>query len=40
VVREVVSAAREQGEPVDDDWATAPLETLATVLDESYLGGG
>ena len=34
-----LQAAREQGEEVDRDWATAPLETLATLLDESYLGG-
>jgi len=33
-----LQAAREQGEAVDPDWATAPLETLAMVLDESYLG--
>jgi len=30
-------AAREQG-AVDPDWAGAPLATLATVLDPSYLG--
>ena len=35
-----IRAAREQGEPLDDSWASAPLETLASVLDESYLGGG
>jgi hypothetical protein len=34
-----LQAAREQGEPVDPDWASAPLETLASVLDPSYLGG-
>jgi len=34
-----LQAAREQGEAVDADWATAPLESLAMVLDESYLGG-
>ena len=34
-----LQAAREQGEAVDPTWATAPLETLAMVLDESYLGG-
>ena len=33
-----LQAAREQGEAVDPDWATAPLETLAMVLDEDYLG--
>ena len=32
-------AAREQGEAIDDNWATAPLETLAMLLDASYLGG-
>jgi hypothetical protein len=31
-------AAREQDEEVDPTWARAPLETLAMVLDESYLG--
>jgi hypothetical protein len=34
-----LQAAREDGEAVDPDWASAPLETLAMVLDESYLGG-
>ena len=29
-----LQAARDQGEPVDPEWATAPLETLATLLDE------
>lgn len=33
-------AAREQGEAVEDDWATAPLETLTALFDESYLAGG
>jgi hypothetical protein len=33
-----LQAAREQGEPVDPEWADAPLQTLATVLDEHYLG--
>jgi hypothetical protein len=33
-----LQAAREQGEAVDPEWASAPLETLALVLDESYLG--
>ncbi len=33
-------AAREQGEAVEDDWATAPLETLTSLFDESYLAGG
>ena len=32
-----LQAAREQGEAVDPDWATAPFETLVTVLDEDYL---
>jgi hypothetical protein len=31
--------AREQGEEIDDDWATAPLETLEWLLSDSYLGG-
>ena len=34
-----LQAAREQGEAVDPDWATAPLETLAMVLDDDYLEG-
>lgn len=33
-------AAREQGEKIDEDWAKAPLETLASLLHDSYLGGG
>jgi hypothetical protein len=33
-----LQAAREQGEPVDPEWADAPLQTLATVLDAHYLG--
>jgi Phosphotransferase enzyme family len=33
-----LQAAREQGEAIDPNWATAPLETVAMVLDESYLG--
>jgi hypothetical protein len=32
-----VRAAREDGQPVDDDWATAPRETLLTLLGPSYL---
>jgi hypothetical protein len=32
-------AARDQGEEIDDSWARAPLETLASLLDESYVGG-
>lgn len=31
-------AARDEGEEVDAAWANAPLETLAMVLDDSYLG--
>jgi hypothetical protein len=30
-------AARDDGEPIDDDWANAPLETLTMLLDPSYL---
>ena len=33
-------AAREQNEEVDAYFANAPTETLAAVLDDSYLGGG
>ena len=33
-------AARDQGEPVEDDWVSAPRETLVSLLDESYLAGG
>jgi hypothetical protein len=32
-------AVRALGEDVDEAWASAPLETLGSVLDESYLGG-
>ena len=32
--------AREQGEETPAEWATAPLETLASIRDESYLLGG
>ncbi len=35
-----LAAAREQGEEIDDFWASAPLETLASPRDTSYLGGG
>ena len=28
-----LQAAREQGEPIDDDWVTAPMETLFSLLD-------
>jgi hypothetical protein len=31
--------ARDQGEPIDDSWARAPLDTLASLLDDSYVGG-
>ena len=34
-----VRAAREDGQPVDADWATAPRETLATLPAASYLTG-
>lgn len=34
-----VQAAGEQGEDIPADWALAPVETLASLLDESYLGG-
>jgi hypothetical protein len=30
-------ASREQGEPIEDRFATAPLETLAGILDDSFL---
>jgi Phosphotransferase enzyme family len=33
-----LQAAHEEGEAVDPAWANAPLETLAMLLDESYLG--
>jgi hypothetical protein len=33
-----LQAAREQGEPVDPEWADAPLQTLAMVLDAHHLG--
>ena len=35
-----VRATLEQGEPVERTWATASAETLASILDDSYLGGG
>jgi Phosphotransferase enzyme family len=35
-----VRSAWEQGETVDDYWTVAPVQTLASLLDESYLGGG
>jgi hypothetical protein len=34
-----LQAARDQDEEVDDNWATAPLESLLTLLDDSYVGG-
>jgi hypothetical protein len=34
-----LQAAHGEGEAVDPAWANAPLETLAMLLDESYLGG-
>jgi Phosphotransferase enzyme family len=34
-----VRAARDEGEEVEETWATAPMETLASLLDDSYLGG-
>jgi hypothetical protein len=34
-----VRAARDEGQQVDENWTRAPMETLATLLDDSYLGG-
>ena len=34
-----VQAARDSGEEIDNEWEAAPLETLASLLDNSYLGG-
>jgi hypothetical protein len=34
-----LQAAHGEGEAVDPAWVNAPLETLAMLLDESYLGG-
>ena len=34
-----VSVARESGDPVGEEWVTAPLQTLLPMLDASYLGG-
>jgi len=34
-----VRAAWDEGQEVDENWARAPMETLATLLDDSYLGG-
>ena len=33
-----IQAAREQGEPIDPDWATAPAETLAGLLEDDPFG--
>ena len=33
-----IQAAREQGEPIDPDWATAPAETLERLLDDDRSG--
>jgi hypothetical protein len=33
-----VRAARDEGQDVDAEWASAPFETLRTLLDDSYLG--
>jgi hypothetical protein len=33
-------SAREQGEDIDPYFASAPVETLASIVDDSYLGGG
>ena len=34
-----LTAARQQGEAINDDYLEAPLETLFSLLDDSYLGG-
>jgi Phosphotransferase enzyme family len=34
-----VRAARDEGQEVDEAWRNAPMETLASLLDDSYLGG-
>jgi hypothetical protein len=34
-----ISAARDQGEELDENWSKAPMETLASLLDDSYIGG-
>lgn len=34
-----LQAAREQGDEIPDSWATAPMRTLAALLDASHLGG-
>jgi hypothetical protein len=34
-----IGAARDQGEELDENWSTAPMETLASLLDDSYIGG-
>ncbi|MGH8991054.1 MAG: phosphotransferase [Acidimicrobiia bacterium] len=34
-----LEASRAQGEAIPDSWATAPLETLVSLLDDAYVGG-
>ena len=34
-----VRAARDEGQEVEESWRSAPMETLASLLDDSYLGG-
>lgn len=34
-----VRAARDQGDEISDQWTSAPLESLAALLDDDYLGG-
>jgi hypothetical protein len=34
-----VRAAWNEGQEVAENWTRAPMETLATLLDDSYLGG-
>jgi hypothetical protein len=34
-----VRAARDEGQDVDESWTSAPMETLASLLADSYLGG-
>jgi hypothetical protein len=31
-------AARDEGQEVDENWTGGPMETLASLLDDSYLG--
>lgn len=35
----VAKVARDDGDEIDDDWLSTPLESVASLLDESYLGG-